>query len=417
MTTPADFERARQFFLSGLEAQTKGRFEVAEQQYRASLALLPDRPSTLTNLSFVLLRLRQHEEAQACASRALALEPGNAEAMLNLGLIEKDLGRPQAAIGYFERALAYQPDYPEARWNLSLTQLLCGQFAPGWQGYESRWRVAQAATYRHPELPAVRELAQVRGRTVLVWAEQGLGDTLQFGRYVPLLAKQGAKVIFEVQEPLLPVLQGRLDAQVVPRAGVVSADLQVPLLSLPGLFGTTLDTIPPALPLAPPPGRLAAWSTRLARTAGRPNIGLACSGFAGHDHDHLRSMPLELVKPLLPLGSVFLIQREVRDRDRPFLQAHPEVVYLGEELRDFGDTAAAVEHMDLIISVDTSLVHLAGSMGKPLKVLLASDPDWRWLLDRPDSPWYPCARLHRQPAAGGWEAVVQELVADLSRCP
>ncbi|MCA3238661.1 MAG: tetratricopeptide repeat protein [Curvibacter sp.] len=415
MTTPADFEQARQSFVAGLEAQMQGRFEAARAHYEASLARLPDRPSTLTNLSFVLLRLQQHAAAQACARRALAVEPGNAEALLNLGLIEKDQGRPQAAIGYFEQALACQPDYPEARWNLALTQLLCGQFAPGWQGYESRWQLAQAATYRHPDLPAVRDLDQVRGRTVLVWAEQGLGDTLQFARYVPLLMERGARVVFEVQAPLLPVLAERPGLQVVARSSAVGADLQLPLLSLPGLLGTTAETIPP--PHAPMllPERAQAWAARLGSREGQLHIGVASSGFAGHDHDHLRSMPLELLAPLLPHGRLFLVQRELRERDRPWLQAHPEVTFLGEELQDFGDTAAVLAHMDVVISVDTSLVHLAGSMGKPLKVLLARDPDWRWLLDRTDSPWYPSARLYRQGASGGWAAVVEDLVTDLSR--
>jgi hypothetical protein len=260
--------------------------------------------------------------------------------------------------------------------------------------------------------------APVAGKTILIHAEQGFGDTLQFVRYVPLLVRMGAKVVLEVQPSLKALLASIEGVTVTARGEPLPAfDLHCPILSLPLAFNSELSTIPASVPyIESPRDRMWKWQARFPQGK-RLYAALAWSGSPTHRQDHLRSIALAELAPLLSIGDIqwISIQRDLRPGDSEFLTGNPDIIHVGAELADFGDTASVIELVDLIISVDTSVVHLAGAMGRPVWALLPYSPDFRWLLDREDSPWYPTARLFRQPKLGDWQSVIGRLRQELGR--
>ena len=333
-----------------------------------------------------------------------------------MGVTLTALGRFDDAMHCYDQALAVSPGLPDANWNQALIRLARGDFTDGWRQYEYRWTRSDADPYLHPELPPLQDLALANGQRVLVWAEQGLGDTLQFSRYVPLLTARGASVTFEVPEALRGLL-GRADhgAQVVARDRAAGPfDWQLPLLSLARLFGTQPDTIPPVTPgLSAPADRVAYWGTWFGPTTGRPRVGVAVRGNPRHRNDLARSMPLAKLQALAEIAEVYLIQTELSDADRKFLALNAQIRFLGDRLDSFDETAAILHHMDVVVSVDTSLAHLAGAMGKKLFVLLPWIAEWRWRHSGDTTPWYGCARLLRQSAEGDWDSVMSALVTQL----
>jgi Tfp pilus assembly protein PilF len=422
--------------------------------FDTALALQPDDTDALINRGAVLLEMQRYDEALASYDRALELEPAAAKGLYNRGLALQRLRRPADALAAFDQALAVQPDYPEAltnrgavladlgriaeahasyaqvlrirpdsakaHWNQSLLYLLDGDFARGWPLHEARWDALNPADRQYFSQPQWTGAESLSGRTILVHCEQGLGDTLQFCRYAPLLSASGATVLLQVQAPLKTLLTQLPDVQVLARGEPVPHfDCQIPLLSLPLALRTELATIPARVPYLHADRELALlWRQRL--DAGRPpRIGLAWSGNARHGNDHNRSLPLtELVRTLAPLAgraSFVSLQKEVRAADEPVLRASG-IRHFGAELADFRDTAALADSLDLIVSVDTSVAHLAGALGRPLWILLPFTPDWRWLRERADSPWYPTARLLRQRAPGDWDAALAELAHGLAAC-
>ena len=296
--------------------------------------------------------------------------------------------------------------------------LALGRFKEGWQGYESRWLdpkfCADTRDYPAP-LWLGRPGEAVAGRTVLLHAEQGLGDSIQFLRYAPLVRALGARVVLEVQPALLPLVAGLADAAIAAGADLPPCDWHCPLLSLPLALGTELHSIPAAIPyLSAPAARLAEWAARLGPRNG-PRVGIAFSGSPEHPEDALRSIPAALWLPLLALPGIefHVVQKDIRAGDAEALRRAPGVRSHGEHLTDFADTAAVLAQMDLIVGVDTSVAHLAGAMGRPVWLLLQHSADFRWLRGRTDSPWYPTARLFRQGADGLWEPVLNEVAAAL----
>lgn len=396
--------------------EESGRYTEALQAYDEAIQRRPDYPDAWSGKGSTLHKLERFDEALAHFDKAIQFNPAFAEAWSNKGGTLHELRRHAEALGCFDRAIEVQPEYADSYWNKSLTQLLLGDFQHGWSNYRYRWKTRHADPHRHSELPELDSVEKARGKTILVWAEQGLGDTLQFSRYIALLAGVGAQVIFEVHPELCPLLEGQLACRVIPKgAGHGSAHLQIPLLDLPFLFHTRLDSIPAEVPyLRATPQSIARWERVLGRAGDRLNVGIACSGSPGHQNDTRRSFPLEQFEPLAQAANCYLLQKEIRDSDRAFLRTHPEILFLGEEIGNFEDTAALVSILDLIVSVDTSLVHLAGALGRPVYVLLPWAPDWRWMLDRKDSPWYPSACLFRQPAYRDWISVIEEVAAKLS---
>ena len=418
---PAD---ARALNDLGVAQEGVGRPEDAVASYRRALAVAPQHAGAHHNLGNALKALGGHEEAIESFQKALAIMPDFAEAEINLGAALQALNRHRAAIASFRRAQALRPDFAEAHWNESLAALCLGDFEAGWPKYEYRWLRKDAAPRRSFDRPPWRGEGDLGGKTILLHAEQGFGDTIQFVRFVPPVVRLGATVVLEVQQSLVALVAGSLGVllpghedrvTVVGRGDPLPTfDVFCPLLSLPLALATTVSTIPAAVPyLEPPPERVAAWRARL--VGGRRRVGIAWSGQPAHINDRRRSIPLAALAPLLSRPDIdfYVLQNQVRDGDREAMEKTPGLTYLGDELADFADTAALASLMDLVISVDTSIAHLAGALARPLWVLLPFSPDWRWMLDRDDSPWYPTARLYRQPAIGDWDAVIARVAAAL----
>jgi hypothetical protein len=286
--------------------------------------------------------------------------------------------------------------------------LLVGDFGRGWEQYEARWDTTQlAAMKRNFPQPRWRGSHDLAGKTILLHAEQGLGDTIQFCRYVPDVAERGGRVVLEVQRPLHALMRTLAGAaEVISRGDPLPAfDLHCPLLSLPLAFGTTLKTVPSATPYLRASSSAAAdWDARLGEKR-RPRIGLAWSGSYGNDPS--RSIGLAPLLSLLEIDATFVsLQKDVRAADAGVLRGRRDLIHFGDALTNFSDTAALVSTLDLVISVDTSVAHLAGALGKPVWVLLPFVPDWRWLLDRETSPWYPTARLFREDGTRTWDTAI-----------
>jgi Tetratricopeptide repeat/Glycosyltransferase family 9 (heptosyltransferase) len=362
------------------------------------------------SLGNTLVRLNRPEEAIRCYQRAIALKPDFVEAYSNLAGALAALNRPREAIAQYRRALAYKPDHPEVQYYESLEHLRLGNFDQGWRQYEWRWLRRDAAPFRRNFVqPLWLGAESLDGKTILLHADQGIGCTLQFIRYLPMVARQAAKVVLEVQRPLVPLLKRMTDAAAVCARGdpLPPFDRHCPLLSLPLASGTTVETIPAQVPyLAAPPTDRARWAA-IGSEPGPMRIGLVWAGNKGHSNDYNRSVPLRCLLPLLRLPETRFVslQKELRDGDDRILN-EMNVLRIGEGLQDFADTAAVVSQLDLVITVDTAVAHLAGALGKPVWIMLSFSADWRWFLDRADSPFYPTARLFRQTAIDDWDGVV-----------
>ena len=395
-----------------------GRPHEARASFDRALAADPAHRDALGNRGNALLKLNRVAEALAAYDCALRLAPGNAALLTNRAVALRRLDRPQEAAMSARRALRSRPDHAQARFVESVALLTLGDFSAGWRGYEARWQVGWLASQRHKfTVPPWLGKEPLAGKTILLHAEQGLGDTIQFVRYAPLLAARGAKIALEVQPELVRLLSGAgaVGTVVARNAPLPHFDFHCPLLSLPLACATELTTIPAEIPyVAPAADEIALWRARLPRR--RPLIGLAWSGTRSHDNDLNRSLRLATLAPLLdlPEATFVSLQHEVREEDVAYLESRKNIVRLAPALRDFADTAAVVAALDAVISVDTAVAHLAGAMGKPLFLMLPFAADFRWLRERRDSPWYPSARLYRQPAFGDWNSVVGILARELT---
>lgn len=374
-----------------------------------AIALEPDLTDAYINRGNALLSLNRPEEALESYDNAIRLKPDYAKAHSNRGNALLDLKRPEEALASYDRAIGLKPDYAEAYWNQSQAWLLMGKFEKGFRQYEWRKKRDKPIAVRAYPQPLWLGEEDIRGKTLFLYWEQGLGDTIQFCRYAKLAQARGIKVVMSVQEPLAGLLQQLDDAiQIIgPTETPEHFDYHCPLLSLPLAFGTTLQTIPSQTPYIAADNFLI--KERLAKN-GKPNIGLTWSGAVLHKNDRNRSIPLEkFLRMLASEANWTSLQLDVRDSDKAALNSAGNIQHFGSELGDFRQTAAPIQDMDLIITVDTAVAHLAGAMGKPVWILLPFSPDWRWMLDRPDSPWYPSARLFRQTKVGDWDEVVDRV--------
>lgn len=401
----------------GLALQHRDRAEEALAPLRHATGLAPDQPEAWRSLGTALLLLGRTEEAEATLRRALSLDPRHALAQSNLGWALRRQNRLEEARAAYRNALAAAPDHAETRWNLAVTDLLAGDWATGWEGAEWRWQV--------PGFPArPRGFAQplwageaIEGRTLLLHAEQGFGDSIMMLRYLPLVAARGARVLLELPAPLLP-LAAALPVEVITAGTPLPGfDLHCPLLSLPRAFGTMPGTVPPAPYLAPPAEAAARWAARLPEDGGPPRVGLAWAGRPTHRNDANRSIGLAALAPLLAMPGLrfYGLQAGPRAADIAALGLEGQVEDLSPLLADFGETAAALARLDLLVSVDTSVVHLAGALGRPFRLLLPFAPDWRWMLGQEDTPWYASGRLLRQARPGDWSTPLAAVAADLAR--
>jgi hypothetical protein len=396
----------------------------AEESYRRAVALRPDLAGVHNNLGSALLALHRAADAVESFAQALQLQPDYAEACNNMGGALLALDRPDEAVLWFRRALALDPDLAQARLGEAIALLTLGAFDAGWEAYEARWRDPRFQDDEPSRCQPLWRGGRLDGKRILLHAEQGLGDTIQFVRYAALVRRLGAHVVLEAQPPLMPLLGGLADelapqrrpAQ-APSPSDVACNLRCPLLSLPFVFRTTLESVPAEIPyLAAPAERQIAWARALGHSS-RLRVGVAFSGSAKHPDDAIRSIPAaRMLPPLLTSGAeLHVVQTDLCPADVAMLAGCPEVRVHAPQLADFADTAALISLMDLVISVDTSVAHLAGALGRPVWILLQCAADFRWLREREDSPWYPTARLFRQETDGDWDAVLARLAEALCK--
>ena len=389
------------------------RYDEALASLDRTLALRADRPDALYNRGNALKPLQRYEEALASYDRAIALQPNHADAHNNRGQVLREMERYEEALESYDRALAIRPQHVMAHCNAAALRLLTGDFARGWTHYEWRWlKKSVIPMKRNFSQPAWNGRDSIAGKTILIHSEQGLGDTIQFCRYVPMVAAHGGRVIFEVQKTLQAIMAQLAGAgRVIAKGSPLPAfDLHCPLVSLPLAFGTRLETIPSTTGFLSVSAELATdWQSRL-NGKPSPRIGLVWAGNPGHERDRERSIGLRAFVPLLDTFGADVtfvsLQKDIRAEDAALLRERADILDYGNMLEDFSDTAALMSQLDLIISVDTSVAHLAGAIGKPVWILLTYFPDWRWLLGRDDSPWYPTARLFRQDESRTWDGVI-----------
>ena len=383
--------------------------------YDKAITLKPDYVEAYNNRGVALMDLKRPVEALASYDKAIALKPDFAEAHNNRGAALKDLKRPGEALASYEKAIALKPDFAEAHWNQSLCLLLMGHFEQGLRQYEWRKKLKPIGVRSYPK-PVWLGGENIAGKTLFIYWEQGFGDTIQFCRYAKLVEERGAKVIMSVQQPLCGLLkQISPTIQILkPNEEPTDFDYHCPLLSLPLALGTTLETIPAEQHYLKSDEELrSVWSARLPPKT-KPRIGVVWSGSQTHKRDHYRSMELQQFLTILsPDAEWICLQKEIREKDFAILRQFGRIAFFGDDLRDFSDTAALLDLMDLVITIDSSVAHLAGAMGKPVWILLPYNPDWRWLLDRNDSPWYPSARLFRQQQIGNWATVIDQVKNEL----
>jgi tetratricopeptide (TPR) repeat protein len=439
-------------YKSGILLNHFGRFEEALAHFNLCDEVLPNHAPTLVGRVRALYYLNRFEEALADSRRVYALDPGNADNCNTIGSALRSLGRDEEALEWLDKALEVRPNLVEALenkiislaqlhrfddafalyervkalelnntrtdWNVSVYHRLTGNFEAGWVGHEARLKLP-SATY--PKFPQPMWLGEenIEGKTILICADEGLGDTIHFVRYVPMLTGRGARVVLAVQKPLHHLLSGLPGvSQCIPTSALNALpafDMHCPISSLPLACGTRLDTIPSAtsyLP-SPPTSRVQAWEDRLGPHS-KLRVGLVWSGSPTHTNDHNRSIPLQALSNILDADATFVsLQKDPHPNDAAVLRDRGDIVDLTADLTDFSETAALVSCLDLVITVDTSVAHLAGALGCPTWILLPYTPDYRWLLDRDDSPWYPSVRLFRQTETREYESVLDRVRDEL----
>lgn len=398
----------------GVALLIQGKTDDAVVSFETALKFNPRHAEAHNNLGNMLRNQGHLKRALTSIQNALVLAPNMVEAHINLGNTQKSLGKLDNAIVSYTKALSLDPANAEAHWNYAQVLLLTGDLEKGWAEYAWRTKCEEFIAVNWNFSQPLWDGSDLGGKTVLFYAEQGFGDTIQFFRYLPMVAAQrtngGGSVIMQCPTPLMRLLQASAAAdgiQLVTEIDEISFDFQAPLHALPGIFATTLDTIPADVPYLhaaeeTPPGL---------ESSGGFKVGLVWAGNPKHKNDANRSVDLGRFAPLLDMDGVdfYSLQAGERSGDIAAQGLDGKIIDLGRDLGDFADTAAVVGQLDLVITVDTSMAHLCGALGIPVWTLLPWVPDWRWLLDRDDSPWYPAMRLLRQPALGDWDAVFEDL--------
>ena len=435
----------------GKSLSNLGRHQEAIEKYDRALSIESGFAEAFLNKGASLKELKKYQEALDCAEKALSLNSSLAEAWSNRGVALKELRRYQEAIESYEKAISIKPDFYEA-WlnhgsalseiknydqavesynhvinikpdfynahcNKAFIQLLTGDFENGWVNYEHRWGITKAEPYRHSNIARLKDVQGVKDKKILVWGEQGHGDTIQFVRYVQMIQDKGAKVTLEVQPSLKKLLADSItNCEVIcPGESSQKYDYEIPLMSLGLLFKTNLSSIPSKTPyLRASEAKLEFWSQNLKLKGDQLNIGIACSGFIGEKHFDNRLIDIEKFQPFSDSANIFLIQKDLRSSDAKYLESQKSIRYLGNEIHSFEDTAAIIELMDSIVTIDTSIAHLAGALNKKTYLILAWNPDWRWLQDRSDSPWYPSVNLIRQKSINNWDGCLESIFTSLN---
>jgi len=407
------------FFNHGNVQQELKQYEAAINSYEKAISIQPNYAEAHSNLGKAKQEIKQFEIAIIHYCKAISLKPDFADAYSNLGRAQEEMMQFESAIASFDKAINLQQNHIIANWNKALVLLLTGNFDSGWKFFEWRSQIEESRLFsEHCDFKKQLWLGteSLIGKSILLHSEQGFGDIIQFVRYVKLIQGLGAQVILEVPKFLITLLTGLEGTFQLLAIGDHRSDFQYqcPLMSMPLAFKTTIETIPAKIPyITCDDNKALAWQSRfLGRNKHR--IGLVWSGSANHRNDHNRSFQLQDLIPYLPNCFEYIsLQKEVRPNDKEVLQNNPQILDASYELNDFSDTAALINNLDLVISVDTSVAHLAGALGKKTWLLLPYVPDWRWMLDRDDSPWYPNHRLFRQPNRDDWVSVFKQIEVEL----
>jgi tetratricopeptide (TPR) repeat protein len=408
----------------GRVLRREGRLAEAVECFRRTLDLDPGDADAHHNLGLALKARGDASGALASYGEALRLRPGSAVVLNSLGVLLAEQGRIEDALGCYETALQVQPQLREAQWNQALARLLSGDLAGGWPGYEQRMHMQRHYPHRYHK--PRWEGGELRGQRLLIHDEIGYGDVFQFVRYLPLVKARGASVIFECKPGLKRLLAGMegvdcLRERTSRPVTEADFDLYLPMESLPYVFGTTLATVPDAVPyIHPDPALVEQWRGRLGTLLGSGagiRVGLVWSGNPDSEYDRQRSIPPDRLAPLAAVGGVRFVSLQKGPAAEPLRQASSglDIVVLDQQLTDFADTAAVIANLDLVISAETAVPHLAGAMARPVWTLLPFVPAWRWLLEREGSPWYPSMRLFRQPRPGDWDVVIASVAQRLAQ--
>jgi tetratricopeptide (TPR) repeat protein len=410
------------YYNLGIALQKITRYDEAVNCYRKSLDLNPDYADVYNNLAFAFQEKSELDEAIRYYRKALDLNPDYADVYCNLASAFQEKGELDEAIRYYRKAIRLDANHVTAHWNLSLALLASGNYKDGWKEYKWRWKTDFIITSRRAYNQPLWQGENISGRTILLFAEQGFGDTIQFIRYAPLVARLGANVIVDSPKELRSIIKSIEGVkQVIWREEWDESDMDIdvrcPLLDLPLIFNTTLENIPSQVPyLTVDYNLVQKWGDRIKDHENlKLKIGLVYAGSFSKDKPLDRSDSLEIFSPLGKLNNVVFYSLQIGNAS---IQAkNPpdtlKIMDFTDDIYDFSDTAAIIENLDLVISVDTAVAHLAGALGKPVWTLIPFTPDWRWLLNRNDSPWYPTMRLFRQPAPGDWGSVISKIKDEL----
>jgi tetratricopeptide (TPR) repeat protein len=401
--------------LMGIAAYQTGLFQSAINLIESAIRIRPQESGYYNDCGEAYRRTGNLGAAIARFRRALALDPGCLAAHNNLGSVLLEEGKIEQAITSFRHVLQTDPQNADAHYNLSLALLLTGNFTEGWKEYEWRWESAQRLTKRDFSAP-LWDGSRQADRTVLIYCEQGLGDTLQFIRYIPSVQARVGNVIVECGKELTRLLKCIPGISLVERGQSASGfDLQLPILSLPRVFGATADNVPARIPYLFCESEIAEhWQNQVGTRKGF-KVGIVWAGNKNHVNDHNRSCPFEALEPLFQIPGIQYFSLQKRDaQDSPLPDFNGSLIDCSRELNDFADTAGLISALDLVISVDTAVVHLAGALAKPVWTLLPLVPDWRWMLGRNDSPWYPTMRLFRQSASMNWPPLINQVADELA---
>ena len=401
--------------LMGVVAYQAGLFQSAIDLIESAIRIRTEEPRYYNDCGEAYRRMGNLGAGIARFRRALVLDPGCLSAHNNLGSAFMEEGKIEQAMASFRHVLQIDPQNADAHYNLSLALLLTGDFRAGWEEYKWRWESAQKQFKRNFSA-ALWNGGPQEERTVLIYCEQGLGDALQFIRYIPLVQARVGRVVVECRKELVRLFKSIPEISLIEYGqSEPECDLQLPIMSLPGVFGATIDNIPARIPyLFSEPEIAKHWQNRIGAHK-ELKVGIAWAGNKNHVNDYNRSCPFELFQPLLQIPGIHFFSLQKRDvQDPPLPDFKGSLMDYSAELNDFADTAGLISALDLVISVDTAVAHLAGALGKPVWMLLPFVPDWRWMLKRNDSPWYPTMRLFRQSAAGNWPPLIKQIAEELS---
>jgi tetratricopeptide (TPR) repeat protein len=406
-----DFAEA--YYNLGRIQQDRKDEQAAGEAYSQAVAIRPNYAEALNNLAMTLQSRGQLNEAISKYAESITARATYDDPWINIGVALKQSGRIGEAIAHYEQILSSRPGWPEARWNLGMALLLSGDYQRGWPAFESRREIAVLGCNRRFSQPEWKG-EDLRGKTILIHAEQGYGDAIQFIRYMPMVAQCGGRVILQCHSALARLFAGQagIDQIVSEVESLPAFDVHAQMMSLAKIFGTTLSTIPEVIQIIPSELWGGKWVGQIETLSERIKVGIVWAGNPRHVNDRERSIPAELLRLLGDMPGVRFVSLQKETRQLP--PASLNLIDFTAELSDFADTAALISKLDLVICVDTAVAHLAGTMGKPVWLLLPFAPDWRWMLKREDSPWYPSMRLFRQPRWGDWQSVISTVAAAIA---